>query len=108
MAVMIDLIFGDPNEGAPRVASHLHDVMCDLDPALYSQAQRQIFELARLRMLGVVRAALGSMGGWQESLKTLADELGGLERDVAKALARSLPEITEEDIAPLLAENAKA
>ena len=108
MALMIDLIFGDPNEGAPRVASHLHDVMRHLDPALYSEAQRRIFELARLRMLGVIRAALGSLGGWQQSLRTLADELGQLERDVAKQMVSSLPEVREEDFVAVLADDAKA
>jgi transcriptional regulator with XRE-family HTH domain len=107
MAVMIDLILGDPNEGAARVASHLHDVMSDLDPALFSEAQRRIFELARLRMLGVIRTAIGSLGGWQESLRSLADELGQLELDVAKQLASSLPDVREEDLVAALAHKAK-
>ena len=54
MAVMIDLILGDGNEGAPLMAKHLSEVMRDLDPALFSDAQERIFALARLRVLGVV------------------------------------------------------
>lgn len=108
MAVMIDLIFGDPNVGAPRLASHLHDIMRDLDPALYSDAQRRIFSMARLRMLGVVGQAIGSIGGWQESLRGLADELGKLESDVAAALARSLPDVREKDITGPGTETARA
>ncbi len=82
--------------------------MSHLDPSLYSEAQRRIFELARVRMLGVIRAALGSMGGWQRSLRSLADELGELEREVATQMARSLPEVREEDFVALLAEDARA
>ncbi len=108
MAVMIDLIFGDPNVGAPLLASHLHDIMRDLDPALYSDAQRRIFSMARLRMLGVVGQAIGSIGGWQESLRGLADELGKLESDVAAALARSLPDVREKDITGPGTETARA
>ena len=108
MAVMIDLIFGDSNVGAPLLASHLHDIMSDLDPALYSDAQRRIFSLARLRLLGVVGQAIGSIGGWQESLRGLADELGKLESDVAAALARSLPDVTEKDITDSGTETARA
>lgn len=98
MAVMIDLILGDPNEGAARLASHLSEIMRDLDPALFSDAQKRIFALARLRLLGVVSHAIGSIGGWQESLRSLADELGTLEDDVAAMLVRSLPDVTEADI----------
>lgn len=108
MAVMIDLIFGDATDGAPLLASHLHGIMRDLDPALFSDAQRRIFALARLRLLGVVGQAIGSIGGWQESLRALADELGALEDDVAAALARSLPDVTEEDITGLEAANVGA
>jgi transcriptional regulator with XRE-family HTH domain len=99
MAVMIDLIFGDANNGVPLLTGHLHDIMRDLDPALYSDAQRRIFALARLRLLGIVGNAIGSIGGWQESLHRLADELGTLEKDVAEAMAHSLPGVAEEDIA---------
>lgn len=98
MAVMIDLICGDPNTGAPRLASHLSDVMRDLDRTLFSEAQEQIFAIARIRMLGVISHAIGSLGGWQQSLQSLAAELGKLEDDVAKYLVASLPEISEADI----------
>ncbi len=108
MAVMIDLIFGDPDVGAPRLARHLHDIMRDLDPALYSDAQRRIFSMAKLRMLGVVGQAIGSLGGWQESLRGLADELGKLESDVAAALSRSLPDVREKDITGPRTETAQA
>ena len=108
MAVMIDLILGDGNEGAPRMAKHLSEVMRDLDPALFSDAQERIFALARLRVLGVVGHAVGSIGGWQQSLRALADELGALEDDVAVMLAHSLPDVTEKDFTSLVAEDAKA
>ncbi len=107
MAVMIDLIFGDPNDGAPRLASHLHDIMSDLDPALFSEAQKRIFSLARLRLLAVVGQAVGSIGGWQESLRSLADELGKLEEDVAAVLERAVPDVTKEDIIGLGARKAQ-
>ena len=90
MAVMIDLIFGDPDVGGPLLASHLHDFMSDLDPALFSKAQKRIFSLARLRLHAVVGQAVGSMGGWQESLRSLADELGKLEKDVTDDLEMAL------------------
>jgi len=98
MAVMIDLIFGDANTGAPLLSGHLHDIMRDLDPSLYSDAQRRIFALARLRLLAIVGNAIGSMGGWRDSLSKLADELGALEDAVAYALEHSLPDVAEEDI----------
>jgi transcriptional regulator with XRE-family HTH domain len=107
MAVMIDLIFGDATDGAPLLAKHLHDVMDNLDPALFSDAQERIFALARLRLLGVVSQAIGSIGGWQQSLRSLADELGKLEDDVAAALARTLPDVTEADFKGLVAEDAR-
>jgi hypothetical protein len=90
MAVMIDLIFGDPDVGAPLLAGHLHDFMSDLDPALFSKAQKHIFSLARLRLHAVVGQAVGSMDGWQESLRSLADEVGKLEKDVADDLEKAL------------------
>ena len=108
MAVMIDLILGDSTDGSPLLAKHLHEVMRDLDPALFSDAQERIFALARLRLLGVVGHAVGSIGGWQQSLRALADDLGALEDDVAVMLARSLPDVTEKDITGLVAEDAKA
>ncbi|HEV2810485.1 MAG TPA: hypothetical protein VGV93_08845, partial [Acidimicrobiales bacterium] len=108
MAVMIDLICGDPNVGAPRLARHLHDIMRDLDPALFSDAQRRIFSISKLRMLGVVGQAIGSLGGWQESLRGLADELGKLESDVATALSRSLPDVREKDITGPRTETSQA
>ena len=107
MAVMIDLIFGDATDGAPLLAKHLHDVMDNLDPALFSDAQERIFALARLRLLGVVSQAIGSIGGWQQSLRSLADELGKLEDDVAAALVRTLPDVTEADFKGLVAEDAR-
>lgn len=100
MAVMLDLIFGD-SEGAAVLAGHLNEVMDDLDPALLSQAQERIFTLARLRLLAVVAQALGSIGGWQQSLRSLADELGTLEKDVAAALAHTFPDVDETDIADM-------
>ncbi len=108
MAVMIDLILGDSTDGAPLLAKHLHEVMRDLDPALFSDAQERIFALARLRLLGVVGHVVGSIGGWQQSLRALADELGALEDDVTAMLARSLPDVTEKDFTGLVAEDAKA
>ncbi len=107
MAVMIDLIFGDATDGVPLLAKHLHDIMDGLDPALFSDAQRRIFSLARLRLLGVVGQAIGSIGGWQESLRALANELGALENDVAAALDRSLPDVTKQDITGPGVENAQ-
>ncbi len=95
-------------DGAPLMAKHLHEVMRDLDPALFSDAQERIFALARLRLLGVVGHAVGSIGGWQQSLRALADELGALEDDVAVMLAHSLPDVTEKDFTGLVAEDAKA
>ena len=106
MAVMIDLILGDANTGAPRMAKHLSEVMRSLDPTLLSDAQKRIYALARLRMLGVVGHAIGSIGGWQQSLRALADELGALEDDVAVMLAHSLPDVTEKDFTGLV-EDAK-
>ena len=108
MAVMIDLIFGDANEGAALLAKHLSEIMRDLDPALFSEAQERIFALARLRLLGVVSQAIGSIGGWQQSLRSLADELGKLEDDVAAALVRTLPDVTEADIKGLVAVDARS
>ena len=58
MAVMIDIIFGDANNGAPLVSSRLHDVMSQMDPELFSDAQRRIFGLARQRLLAVVGLSL--------------------------------------------------
>ena len=101
MAVMIDLICGDPNEGAVRLYSHLKEVIDGLDPALMSEAQRQIFALARLRLLGVVSHAIGTIGGWQVALRSLAEELGELEGDVAEYLARAFPDVNKDDFVKL-------
>lgn len=106
MAVMIDLIFGDANTGAPLVSSRLHDVMSLMDPELFSDAQRRIFGLARQRLLAVVGRAIGSFGDWQKSLRSMADDLAELSADAAEVVARSLPEVSEEDVAALLAGEA--
>lgn len=108
MAVMIDLICGDPNSGAPELAQHLSEAMEGLDPTLYSDAQKQIFALARLRLLAVVGDAIGSIGGWQQALRSLADELGELEDKVADYLARTFPDVTVDDFISRVDEDAPA
>ncbi|HEX2275384.1 MAG TPA: helix-turn-helix transcriptional regulator [Acidimicrobiales bacterium] len=102
MAVMIDLIFGDLNEGAPQVVGRLHEVMRDLDVELYSAAQRQVFHLARQRLLAIVARALDDIAECRKSLVDLNDALAGIESDVTEQLARTFPEISSEDVAALL------
>jgi len=102
MAVMIDLIFGDPDTGAPEVANRLHDSMRQLDPALLSEAQRRIFDLARHRMLAVVQRAVGSFAALQQSLLRTADDLAEVASGAAKAVATSLPSVSEQDMLALL------
>lgn len=101
--MMIDIIFGDANTSAPLVSSRLREFMGDLDPELFSDAQRRIFGLARQRLLAVVGRAVGSFGDWQKSLRSMADDLAELSADAAEVVARSLPEVSEEDVAALLA-----
>lgn len=108
MAVMIDLIFGDPNDGSPQVVGRLHEVMRHLDVDLYSAAQRQVFHLARQRLLAIVARALDDIAECRKSLVDLSDALAGIESDVTEQLARTLPDISSEDVAALLAREAKA
>jgi len=102
MAEMIDIIFGDANDGLPQVVRRLHDIMRVMDPELFSAAQRQIFDLAKQRLLAIVSQAIGSLGDWQTSLNTMADALAELQSQTADYLARSLPDITSEDVSALL------
>lgn len=102
MTIMVDLIFGDPNEGAPEVVARLHDLMRDLDPELYSAAQRQVFHLARQRLLGIVARAVGDIAECRRSILDLDEALADIESDVSEALARTLPDISEEDVVALL------
>ncbi len=99
MAHMVDVVFGDAVDGAPRVASRLYEFMGDVDLEAYTEAQRRVFELARHRLLAVVSRAVGSIGTWQESLRGIAHELGELKVDAAEALSRALPDVSEEDLA---------
>lgn len=103
MAVMIDIIFGD-DDSAPRVVSRLHEVMRDMDPKLYTAAQRQVFDLAKQRLLAVVAQAIGSLGTWQESLRAMADDLAALASQVTEGLSRALPDVSGEDLAELVSD----
>ena len=107
MAVMIDLIFGDPNERSPQVVGRLHEVMRHLDVDLYSAAQRQVFHLARSRLLAIVARALDDIAECRKSLVDLSDALAGIESDVTEQLARTLPDISSADVAALLAREPK-
>jgi len=106
MAVMIDLIFGDPNAGAPEVANRLHDSMRQMDPSLYTDAQQRIFELARQRMLAVAQRAVGSFAALQQSLRGTADDLAELASDAANVVAGTLPSVSEKDMLRLLNDEA--
>ena len=64
-------------------------------------AQRRIFDLATHRLLAVVSRSVGRMGEWQDSLRAIANDLGSLQADVAKALTRTLPDVTEEQLTAL-------
>ena len=99
MSVMIDLIFGDPWDGAPRMAQRLNDYIGSVDKHLLTKAQTRIFDVARHRVLAVVRHAVGSLDDWQRSLRDIADGLGTLKADTVELLVRSLPDVTEEDLA---------
>jgi hypothetical protein len=98
MSVMIDLIFGDPLEGAPRMAQRLNDYVGAVDQRLLTEAQTRIFNVARQRVLAVVRRAVGSLDDWQRSLRDIAEGLGTLKTDTIELLVRSLPDVTEEDL----------
>jgi hypothetical protein len=99
MSVMIDLIFGDPLEGTPLMAKRLNDYVGAVDQDLLTEAQTRIFNVARQRLLAVVRRAVGSLDAWQRSLADIADGLGTLKAYTIDLLVRSLPDITEEDLA---------
>ncbi|MDQ6797445.1 MAG: hypothetical protein M3011_05370 [Actinomycetota bacterium] len=103
---MIDLIFGDPNSNAPLVSGRLHDAMRQMDPALLTEAQERIVDLARQRMLGVVQLAVGSFAALQQSLRGTADDLEELASDAAKVVATPLPSVSEQDMLRLLNEEA--
>ncbi len=101
MSQMIDLVFGDTVDSAPRVVKRLYEFMQYIDLEQYTAAQDHIFDLAKQRLLAVVGRAVGNIGGWQESLRAIADDLGTLEAETSKALTRTLPDITEEDVLAL-------
>lgn len=101
MAQMIDLVFGDIVDGAPRVVKRLYEFMQYIDLEQYTAAQDRIFDLAKQRLLAVVSRSIGDIGAWQESLRAIADDLGALEADTGKMLTRTLPDITEEDVVAL-------
>lgn len=46
-----------------------------------------------------MRRAVGRLDAWQRSLADIADGLGTLNADTIDLLVRSLPDITEEDLA---------
>jgi hypothetical protein len=85
MSLMIDLIFGDPLEGAPRMANRLNDFVGTVDQDLLTEAQTRIFNVARQRLLAVVRRAVGSLNAWQRSLADIADGLGTLKANTTGA-----------------------
>ena len=99
MARMIDVVFGDNIDGAPRVVNRLYEFMKDMDLDAYTDAQRRIFDLARHRLLAVVGQAVGSLGAWQESLRHIVDEVGQLKADAGEALSRALPDVRQEHLA---------
>ncbi|MDQ3574264.1 MAG: hypothetical protein M3404_04980 [Actinomycetota bacterium] len=99
MARMVDIVFGDNIDGAPRVVNRLYEFMQHIDLDAYTDAQRRVFDLARHRLLAVVGQAVGSLAGWQESLRGIADELGQLKADASEALSRALPDVREDDLA---------
>jgi hypothetical protein len=99
MSVMIDLIFGGPLEGAPRMAQRLNDYVGTVDQHLLTEAQTRILRVARQRMLAVVCCAVGSLDDWQRSLRDIVEGLGTLNADTIELLVRSLPDVTEEDLA---------
>jgi transcriptional regulator with XRE-family HTH domain len=101
MSHMIDVVFGDTVDGAPRVLSRLYEFMQYIDLDAYTDAQRRIFDLATHRLLAVVSRSVGRMGEWQDSLRAIANDLGSLQADVAKALTRTLPDVTEEQLTDL-------
>ncbi len=96
---MVDVVFGDNVDGAPRVVDRLYEFMGNIDLEDYTEAQRRIFDLARHRLLAVVSRAVGSLGAWQQSLRGIADDLDQLKADATEALARALPDVKKEDLA---------
>ena len=107
-AVMLDIIFGDANDGAPRLTNRLHEVMDYLDPALMTRAQRQIHDLAKRRLLAMVEKAIGNLGTWQHTLRAMADDLAVLAAETAENLSNSFPDVTAQDVAALVTDEAVA
>jgi len=79
------------------MVKRLNDYVGAVDQDLLTEAQTRIFNVARQRLLAVVRRAVGSLDAWQRSLADIADGLGTLKADTIDLLVRSLPDITEED-----------
>jgi hypothetical protein len=77
----------------------LNDYVGTVDQHLLTEAQTRIFNVAKQRVLAVVRRAIGSLDDWQRSLRDIADGLGTLKADTIELLVRSLPDVTEEDLA---------
>jgi len=101
-AVMLDIIFGDATDGAPRLMHRLHEVMEYLDPALMTRSQRQIHDLAKRRLLAMVEKAIGSLGTWQHTLRAMADDLAVLAAETAENLSNSFPDVYAKDVAALM------
>lgn len=101
-AVMLDIIFGDANDGASKLKNRLHEVMEYLDPALMTRAQRQIHDLAKRRLLAVVEKAIGNLGTWQHTLRAMADDLAVLAAETAENLSNSFPDVYAQDVAALM------
>jgi transcriptional regulator with XRE-family HTH domain len=101
-AAMLDIIFGDAADGAPRLTTRLREVMEYLDPALMTRAQRQVHDLAKRRLLAIVEKAIGSLGTWQHTLRAMADDLAVLAAETAESLSNSFPDVYAEDVAALM------
>ncbi len=92
LALLVDLVFGDDSHHCQLLEARLAEFLDSLGPDRLTQAQEQIAGAA-LRAAGIVRHRLGDVEQWEESLRAVADHLGGLRRQ----LEGSVGEAAEKD-----------
>jgi transcriptional regulator with XRE-family HTH domain len=78
VAMLVDLVFGDEVQQAQLVL-RLDAFLAELGSSRLTAAQSRIASLAGQRVAALVRESFSDLGGWQTSLRSLANQLEDLE-----------------------------
>lgn len=78
VAMLVDLVFGEEVQQAQLVL-RLDAFLAELGPARLTEAQSRVASMAGQRVAALVRESFSDLGGWQTSLRSLANQLEDLE-----------------------------